>query len=967
MNKITLYFLFFLLFLSKLTFAQHPVYNHLTEKDGLPDIEFYGVIEDREGFVWLAADKGLFRYDGKEFKNYSHPDKRGLSVFGLKLDEKGRVWCNNISGQYFYIENDKLNLSVDIKEHASGQLASFFLYKNSLIASNLGYVAKIDLETKEKKIFKDGVNVVASVFRSKDSLFLLSTNYYKYSLNGKEYSNEFSLGSNISIEGATSYFTHKNKQFVYSFNFQADGVNVEKPSILMKQGKSFKKILLPRILRGNTIVKSFYDAGDEFWFGTNKGVIICEYKEGEFFYKRTNFEGKYITGFLRDRYNNYWYTTHRNGVFIVPNSYLNKYELDESRQNISAMDRVGDNSVLFGATNGDIGVIDIKQKTLKKFDLNDKQKVFAIIGLTDELALISFATYCYVFNIKTEEYKKFQMNGNVKDFSFIDKNRVVMAAYSSAAIVLVDNPKENKRIGSKRSYSTYYSKKSKKIYVGYVYGVKEYDENLKSRTITFKNREIFAVDIDETANGVVWFSTFKDGIVGLKEDGTIINYTQKNGLLSNLTSVIKSDGDYLWISTNKGVQVLNTITGRFRNLTKRHGLNSFNISDISIFDKTVFLSSNKGIFQIDKEKVFTNTVLLDFYFTKISVEDKQVSIKESYKLDSNTKKIQFSFHTNGFLAEDNIEYKYRLLGASKEWSLISQGVNQVTFNNLAAGSYTFELKAVQINGKEETAVKTIKLKINPPFYKEWWFIVGGLLLLFVFVWFYFTNRIKSLRIKQKQLLEKERMQKQLVSSKLESLQSQMNPHFTFNALNSIQNLVLKGERHEAYDYLTKFSFLIRENLNMSKKSFVQFDNELQLLVKYLELERLRFGGEFAYEIKGDSKVEDIKIPTMIIQPYLENALKHGLLHKKGDDKKIILEFSQEDGVLKCVVFDNGIGVEAAKKIKKESNITRESFSTKAIKDRLVFLKDYYKTDIGVVYEKVPIGTKVVIKIPFTKV
>ncbi len=964
MYKISLYF--FLFFFSELAYTQHPVYNHLTEKDGLPDIEFYGVLEDNDGFVWLAADKGLFRYDGKEFINYSHPDKRDLSVFGLKLDKKGRVWCNNISGQYFYVENNKLNLYTDIEEYASGQLASFFFYKNSLITSSFGYVAKIELDTKRMNVLEGGGDLISSVFRSNDSLFLISSKYYRYSLSGDKYFDKITLNDDISVDGLTDYFTHKNKDFIYSFDYQADGVELEKGRMLMKNGRSFTKIVLPSILRGDTTIKSFYNAGNEFWFGTNKGVVVCEYKKGEFFYKRTNFKGKYITGFLKDRYNNYWYTTLRSGVFIVPNSYLSKYELDENKKNISAMDRIGDNTILFGATNGDLGIIDIKKRTYKNFNLDDNQKVFAIIGLSEELALISFGTYCSIFNIKSEEYKKIPRNGNVKDYSLIDQNKVVMAAYSSASIVFVDDSNHNIRIGSKRSYSTYYSKKSKKIYVGYVNGVKEYDVNLKSKIITFKDRKIFAADIDETNNGVIWFSTFKDGIVGLREDGTKVDYTKKNGLLSNLTSVIKSDGDYLWISTNKGVQVLNTITGEFRNLTRRHGLSSFNISDISIFDNTVFLSSNKGVFQIDKKKVFTNTVLLDFYFTKISVEDKQVSIKGNYTLASDTKKIQFSFHTNGFLAEDNIEYKYRLLGASKDWNSISQGVNQVTFNNLAAGAYTFQLKAVQINGKEETSLKTIKLKIKPPFYKEWWFVVGVLLLLFVFVWVYFTNRIKSIRIKQKQLLEKERMQKQLVSSKLESLQSQMNPHFTFNALNSIQNLVLKGERHQAYDYLTKFSFLIRENLNMSKKSFVQFDNELQLLIKYLELEKLRFGGEFTYEIKGDTMMEDIKIPTMIIQPYLENALKHGLLHKKGDDKKLILEFSQEKGVLKCIVSDNGIGVEAAKKIKKESNIIRESFSTKAIKDRLAFLRDYYKTDIGVVYEKVSVGTKVVIKIPFSK-
>uniref|UniRef100_UPI004047634E two-component regulator propeller domain-containing protein n=1 Tax=Flavobacterium sp. TaxID=239 RepID=UPI004047634E len=101
---------------------QQPVTIQLTEKDGLPDIEFYNVLEDKNGFIWLAADKGLFRYDGKSYLNLNHPQKRGLSVFGLYEDSQGRIWCNTISGQFFYIQNGKMILFTDLKDELKGQL-----------------------------------------------------------------------------------------------------------------------------------------------------------------------------------------------------------------------------------------------------------------------------------------------------------------------------------------------------------------------------------------------------------------------------------------------------------------------------------------------------------------------------------------------------------------------------------------------------------------------------------------------------------------------------------------------------------------------------------------------------------------------------------------------------------------------------------------------------------------------------
>lgn len=219
---------------------------------------------------------------------------------------------------------------------------------------------------------------------------------------------------------------------------------------------------------------------------------------------------------------------------------------------------------------------------------------------------------------------------------------------------------------------------------------------------------------------------------------------------------------------------------------------------------------------------------------------------------------------------------------------------------------------------------------------------------------------KELEFAYEQL--EDRKQSELAHLQLKSLKAQMNPHFMFNAMNSIQSLVLKGDKHEAYNYLTKFASLIRENLNMSEKSFVDFEEELSLLKKYLELERLRFRDNFEYEIIGEENVTDVKIPSMIIQPFVENSIKHGLLHKLKGVKKVSISFYEEE-VFKCVIIDNGIGMKASKEINSLS-FKEESFSTKAIEDRLSLLKDYYKTDIGFKYEKIKEGTKVVIKIPY---
>ncbi|WP_408042751.1 sensor histidine kinase [Tenacibaculum litopenaei] len=265
-------------------------------------------------------------------------------------------------------------------------------------------------------------------------------------------------------------------------------------------------------------------------------------------------------------------------------------------------------------------------------------------------------------------------------------------------------------------------------------------------------------------------------------------------------------------------------------------------------------------------------------------------------------------------------------------------------------------------------------------------IFNPVLLLTIFVGCYVIlnysqslNRANELKLskanelvqEQKTALEEaykdleERKQAELAHYQLKSLKAQMNPHFMFNAMNSIQNLVLKGSKLEAYDYLTKFSSLIRENLNMSEKSFVYLEEELALLQKYLELERLRFRENFEYQIVGTEAMPVLKIPSMIIQPFVENAIKHGLLHKDRGLRRVKLCFQLKSDYFECSIEDNGVGLTAAKEIKMANGMESQSFSTKAIKERLDLLKEYYQTDIGFHYAPIDQGTKVVLRIPYT--
>jgi len=950
--------------------GQQPVSVHLIEKDGLPDIEFYDIVEDNKGVIWLAADKGLYCYDGKTFKNYSHPKKRGLSVFGLKLDDKNRVWCNNISGQYFYVENDSLHLFTDLKKHTKGQLATFFFYKEKLIASSYPKILQVDLQSKEVNLYSEKYELSSYAFKNNDTLFHISQDKIKYSINNQSIleKQKLSIDSLQALYWNHTYF--KEKLLLFGFNYM-----LEETKVYFSKKGEYKELKFPNF-RNKQKIENIYVEDNLLWLSTNKGLYIYGYENNKFTYKKTYFKNQKIGKVLKDSNANYWVTTLSNGVYIIPNKHIQQYKLLKDYTNITTIEKVTSDKLIIGSEKGKLAIVNINTSQVDTLAILSDKKVTAIANRGNNEVLVSFTNKAFVLDEnstnKSRPKRIDRVAINAKDISAINNNMYILAGYAYAS--LIDTALDtDHRLNNKRAYTSYYSQGKKEIYIGYVDGVEMYKEDLKPIKITFNKQPVFAIDIDETANGIIWVSTFNDGLIGIENGKAIYNYTVKNGLLSNQTGVIKADGNYLWVATDKSIQQFNTETKRFKNLTKKDGITSFNISDISVFEDKICFSSNKGLFQLDKDKVFKTQSLSDFYFTNVLVEDKSVAIQSVYNLASDVSKIQFQFHSNGYLSEENSIYQYRLLGTNEEWFNVSKGVNEVVFNSLSGGSYMFQLKAVENNGAKETPVQAIEIKINLPFYKESWFILSVFLLTLFLIWQYFSWREKTLKEKQKETLEKERITKRLVASQLESLRSQMNPHFIFNALNSIQEYIVLNEKHLASAFLVKFSRLIRLYLEHSQEHYISLAEEVKALELYLELEKDRFEETLSYAVncRKELNLEKIKVPSIFIQPYVENALKHGLLHKKTN-RKLIVSFglNESNNTLQCIIEDNGIGRKASDKMKVQRAQYHKSYATKANQKRIDLINIDRIEKIVIVTEdlydnnKKAIGTKVIISIPF---
>ncbi|MEP5935755.1 MAG: two-component regulator propeller domain-containing protein, partial [Winogradskyella arenosi] len=366
--------LFFIIVIFGLCFiqAQEPISIHITEKDGLPDIEFYSILEDSKGFIWLASESGLYRYDGKSYIQYSNDEKRGLSVFDLSEDEQGRVWCTNISGQFFYIENNKLITFIDLKDELKGQLGKFQVQGKDLIITTIGASYFIDLATKKirkKKLsYKHGLHLI----RDNDIYVSIDFDSIKVLSNDYKVINHFPLDSNyysdnLKIRGKTHFFK-LNEIFFFSqqldYKNRFTSVNISTGEIRLSKG--LEAIEATRIISIKII-------GSQLWVLTYKGAYIYEYVNSEFILKNKILKTEKITDVIIDKDQNYWVSTLANGIYLIPNIEVLKHHLPESSNDVMAINKVNDSTVFFGSKKGEVGLLNINTSAYKlSTDLRSK-------------------------------------------------------------------------------------------------------------------------------------------------------------------------------------------------------------------------------------------------------------------------------------------------------------------------------------------------------------------------------------------------------------------------------------------------------------------------------------------------------------------------------------------------------------------------------------------------------------------
>jgi hypothetical protein len=395
-------------------------------------------------------------------------------------------------------------------------------------------------------------------------------------------------------------------------------------------------------------------------------------------------------------------------------------------------------------------------------------------------------------------------------------------------------------------------------------------------------------------------------------------------------------------------------------------LASNEVNDVIQMDGKIWVATNKGLSMFNPEELVRSSKPIPLFIQEIAINDRDTIPLKKYNLSYTENNIKIKFIALGYQNAGKLKYRYKMLGLDTNWVYTQN--REIQFTTLPANNYTFLLAVLNPNGVWSKNEVRIAFTIRSPFWQKWWFIALCMVSIFLIIAGLFKYRIKKNKAEEEKSMNLNRM---LMNLRLKALRAQMNPHFTFNVMNSIQHFIINKDSESANRYLSKFSKLIRIILNNSEKNTIPIIEELKALELYLELESMRFEERFDYEILLDPLMDGaiIEIPSMLIQPYIENSVKHGILPSKLKGK-IIIELQQQGTILKCVIEDNGIG--RAKAAENNKNNEHQSYGTSITQERLAVINELNQSTLS---EKIidlydehgnGIGTRVEIYIPINE-
>ena len=1004
--------------------SQSYNFKNYSAEQGLPFVQVFTIFQDSKGNLWTGGYGGLSRFDGKTFTNYS--PKNGLAnhwVTSIAEDNDGNIWIGTISGLSKFDPSAPLragsrNFTTYTKKDglAGDYINSLTTDKrgNLWIATSEGisiYDARLPARAGTDGNDEAGQGKTFSSLTDKNGL-----NSNNVSLIFADKSGNIWLGTN---KGASKIvFTNKTPQDRsfdnYSFvngiydslitDFTEDGLgNIwfgTNKGVVRYDGMNFKTFTAKDGLSSNSIHALIKDEhSNDIWVGTNDGLNkISANGKIETFRVSEARNGNKIGQLFVDKEGNVWLGT-QNGLYRFRDPSFSTFNEKSGLKDATIFSIFRDSKKNLWVGTYENGFYRYNGKEFKNFSEKDGlvgNRTTA--GIEDKYGNIWLGTNKGVSIYDGKIFKNIPgKKSGLKSDSVTailqdSKGRIWLGGNKGGTIWESNKLKTFELKSDGQNFDVWYEFEDSKgniwfgTYLGglFVYDGKNYEDF--SKKLNLKSKTYFSILEDKQGN--LYFGSF-DGVYiynpstgkNLPAGRQVNTISEKDGLSSDLIYVMAFDSscENLYIGTNQGVNKLDVkeykSTGKIilKQYGQEEGFSSLETNSNGIWrdeDGSFWFGTVNGLIHYDPNTSHLNHTESQTRITNIRLFYNDTTLPDNSELPYYFNNISFGYIGVCLTNPEKVRYKFMLEGFDKIWSPETKETF-VRYSNLSPGKYNFRVISCNNEGLWNKEPATFSFTILPPVWRTWWFRITMSSAVLILILVFSRARAESVRRKQAEKLNREI---QLANNELKALRAQMDPHFIFNSLSSIQSFIMSKDEDSALRYLNKFAKLMRMILSNSERSAVTIKEEIDSLKLYLELEALRWDNKFEYAIQTDPKIQiDFdKIPSMLMQPYVENAIIHGVVPKTEGKGKVEITIIQSDTYITCTIQDNGIGRKKAHELRATSNQpAHESMGMKITSDRLGVLNRIHHSDLSVKITDMEdekgkaLGTKVEIFIPIT--
>ena len=1007
---------------AQISSAYNFKFKNYTSQNGLVHNYTRKCLKDSKGFLWIITQNGLSKFDGATFTNFQHIQSDSTSlpvndILDIAIDNDDNIWLAYAKGICYYNQKQYRFIKPVTQLHTEAQSIVFDKKNNAIFYNTLKGLFKINLATKNVQATALQLNYgnlpTSTFIDSKQRLFVaierlgfyvydIAHNTYKY------YNNELwvrgfyeddehkiwipTWGNNLLLFDSSqagsklvwSNQTPMQKIHIYQATTQAKKITgnnilwaltLEAGIILFdkKQHKPIQHIRYDASQKSSLLndysCNIYCDNDGIVWVCSWRGLSKINQQEQQFqsaeltFLKTDNYN--LVSGICDDPYNKNicWLTAEGSGLVKYDKQKQQVMQwLYKTHQSIDIDDNynwrwtkaiykdnknvlwISDYGGLIKINNGKVDTINISYKGQPTYTYtgrmvlkNNDWWIFSPKGL------IQFNTitnqYQFYRNQPDKETERLPQNF-FNDGCFISETEILCATKNGLYIfniqthqfvatpVLIGNIAYN----AKKFFVI--EKIKNKVFIGGENGLLEYDIVTKKFKSIGEQQDIFKIEMN-----------------ALKKDAL----------------------DKLWIYTQHGLFRYDPEKSAFKKFTTDDGLYENSLDPVQMFNynDNMYVGYRMAYTKFNPLEVDVNNNIVKPFITEVKINNQLQKInidscsKATLQLHYTENSITINFTGIDYTSSEKIIFAHQLVGVDKDW-VYDVTKRFASYSNLAGEHYIFKVKSCNSSGVWNNEVAQFQFNIYPPFWQTWWFkllLVLSFVALVVCIAFY---RIKKIRIKEEQ---KTAANKLMLELEMKALRSQMNPHFIFNSLNSIQKYIWENKQEDASEYLTKFSSLMRMILNHSMHKLITLEDEMLSLNLYLELEHRRCNNKFDYiiSIDNDIKQNEILLAPMLLQPFIENAIWHGLLQKDSRGKLTIVIKKLDDNALQAIIEDDGIGRKKAMEIKSRKQNNTTSYGMTITEQRLVIADvdgRIGKIIIDDLYnDNDPLGTKVTLEIP----